>query len=89
MKDLSAIFSQTLAPSHRFQERDKKTEGDSDALLDAYQPASDSVELSAASQMTPAQRGWQNGNFAPTFGNLPTLSRAYNSNTGSLLDIKG
>ena len=89
MKDLSAIFSQTLAPAKRFQERDDKkdTDNDRDPMLEAYQPT-DSIQLSGASQATPASGVWKNS-AAYRFGSLPTLSRSYSSHTGGLLDIKG
>ena len=89
MKDLSAIFSQTLAPAKRFQEREDKkdTDNNHDPMLEAYQPT-DSIQLSGASQATTSSGVWQNS-AAYRFGSLPTLFKSHSSHTGGLLDIKG
>lgn len=93
MNQLSQIFLQTTGKASsswgQTDVEDKKKEDDNDPLLDAFAPT-DTVNLRSSSQFHSRQ-----GNFTqmkPSGGftmGLPSLSNSYNSNTGSLLDLKG
>lgn len=95
MNQLQRIFQQTTAKAssswgNTEVEEDNKKEDDSDPMLDAFAPT-DSVSLQSSSQFKSQQGNFFNqmkSSSGYTVG-LPSLSNSYNSNTGSLLDLKG
>lgn len=93
MNQLSRIFSQATAQAANYAantEAKKQDEKDKDGLLEAYLPT-DSVSLQSSSQSFSSNNSFfapmrSSGGFS---GGLPSLSKSYNSDTGSLFDLKG